>query len=300
MLFFLKAVLCNFVLFLFIFDSVSDAVTHFVAVYFRLGFAYKEILHIIAHRHNIVISLRTLYRELRRSQLYRRKNKSDLLTVALFIVDLLGEQGSLYGHRWMHAACVRNGFVISREEIRILLSIIDPVGVQTRTARRLRRRQYSCNGPNAVWHCDGYDKVKPYGLCIHGCIDGFSRQLIWLQVYRTNNDPKIIGSYYMDAVEFTGGAPRVMRTDMGTENGLIEVLQTALVGDNSFRYGKSTANQRIECFWSFLRKQCMQFWMDTFQSMRDDGLFCGDFVDKSLVQFCFTGIVQVHIFCINF
>ena len=27
-------------------------------------------------------------------------------------------------------------------------------------------------GPNFLWHCDGYDKLKPYGLCIHGCIDG--------------------------------------------------------------------------------------------------------------------------------
>ena len=27
-------------------------------------------------------------------------------------------------------------------------------------------------GPNFSWHCDGYDKLKPFGIAIHGCIDG--------------------------------------------------------------------------------------------------------------------------------
>lgn len=32
-----------------------------------------------------------------------------------------------------------------------------------------------CNviqGPDFVWHLDGYDKLKPYGFAIHGYIDG--------------------------------------------------------------------------------------------------------------------------------
>ena len=29
---------------------------------------------------------------------------------------------------------------------------------------------------------DGFDKLKPYGFPIHGCIDGFSRKLLWLEV----------------------------------------------------------------------------------------------------------------------
>ncbi len=27
-------------------------------------------------------------------------------------------------------------------------------------------------GPNHVWHIDGYDKLKPFGFPIHGCVDG--------------------------------------------------------------------------------------------------------------------------------
>ena len=25
-----------------------------------------------------------------------------------------------------------------------------------------------------MWHLDGYDKLKPYGFAIHGCIDGLA------------------------------------------------------------------------------------------------------------------------------
>ena len=25
-----------------------------------------------------------------------------------------------------------------------------------------------------IWHVDGYDKLSPYGMCIHACIDGYA------------------------------------------------------------------------------------------------------------------------------
>lgn len=31
---------------------------------------------------------------------------------------------------------------------------------------------YRTKGPNYAWHIDGQDKLKRYGLCVHGCIDG--------------------------------------------------------------------------------------------------------------------------------
>ena len=73
----------------------------------------------------------------------------------------------------------------------MLLSIVDGEGVKRRRARKLKRRIYQnkvvhnsmqCKvilsifsewqGPDFVWHIDGYDKLKPYGFTIHGCIDG--------------------------------------------------------------------------------------------------------------------------------
>ena len=54
----------------------------------------------------------------------------------------------------------------------LLLSVIDPEGTKVKKSRRLQRRIYLNNGPNYLWHTDGYDKLKPYGITIHGCVDG--------------------------------------------------------------------------------------------------------------------------------
>ena len=44
------------------------------------------------------------------------------------------------------------------------------------------------------------DKLKPYGFPVHGCIDGYSRKILWLKVCRTNNDPTVTGKHFSDTV----------------------------------------------------------------------------------------------------
>ena len=84
---------------------------------------------------------------------------------------------------------------------------LDPDGVEVRKTHRLRRRQYTCPGPNKVWHADGYDKIKPFGFQIHGCIDGYSRKVLWLYITRSINLPDNMAAYYLDAVREHGGSP---------------------------------------------------------------------------------------------
>ncbi|XP_049334426.1 uncharacterized protein LOC125801673 [Astyanax mexicanus] len=178
--------------------------------------------------------------------------------------------------------------------------MIDPEGVELRRARRLRRRQYSNRGPNALWHMDSYDKLKPYGIAINGCIDGFSGYVMWMEANNTNSDPKVIADYFIATVARVGGCPERMRADPGTENSHVRDMQLFLrrnhsdhyASERSFVYGCSTANQRIESWWGILRKQAGQFWMDIFQTLRDDGHFSGDFLDKNLIQFCFLNLIQ--------
>lgn len=77
---------------------------------------------------------------------------------------------------------------------------------------------------------DSYDKLKPFGICTNGCIDGFSRKMIItdLNAYTTRSDPKLIGGYYIGAVHHLGGCPRVVRGDLGTENGHVKDFQHLL------------------------------------------------------------------------
>ncbi|KAG5879819.1 hypothetical protein JTB14_007671 [Gonioctena quinquepunctata] len=178
--------------------------------------------------------------------------------------------------------------VVQQESVRLVLNILDPEGVTLRRRNRLRRREYFSKGSIFLWHIDSYDKLKPYGIAINGCIDGFSRNVLWLKAAFTNNAPAVISGYFMNTVESLGGCPKMIRTDMGTENGYVEQMQN-FFGDRNlgaiFIYGRSTANQRIESWWNILRKRTAQFWMNLFKSLKDNGHFNGSFIDKSLVQF---------------
>lgn len=174
--------------------------------------------------------------------------------------------------------------------------------MEIRRRKRLRRRQYFNKGPNLLWHLDSYDKLKPYGICINGCVDGFSRYVVWLRAAITNSDPKVVASYYYDAIESLQGFPRSIRADNGTENGHIEKMQQFLTEENveeisfpPFLYGRSTGNQRIESWWSILRKHNAQYWMNFFQVMKDEGIFDGSFLDQNFIQFCFMKIIQVSL-----
>ena len=52
---------------------------------------------------------------------------------------------------------------------------------------------------------------------ISGCIDGYSRRIIFLKVSFSNYDPSLIAGHYMESVEQLGGCPRMVWTDCGTE-----------------------------------------------------------------------------------
>ena len=268
--------------------------------YFSLGLKYNDIVDVLLRRHNIEISRRQLIRVLHSNGLHRRKC-DDILDAVDFIIKQQESSGALHGYRWMFEKCKTLGLRIYKEEVRCLLSVINPENVALRQRHRLRRRQYSAKGPNFIWHMDSYDKLKPFGICINGCIDGFSRKIVWLNAYFTSSDPALIGSYFIDSVQKLGGCPMIVRADMGTENTVVCELQRFLreddddsfQGDKSFLYGKSSCNQRIECWWGMLRKECADFWIDMFKKLRDDGDFDGTFADQNLILFCFLHIVQV-------
>ena len=111
-----------------------------------------------------------------------------------------------------------------------MIGKIDAEGVRQRKAHRLVRRSYYALGPNYVWHVDGYDKLKPYGFCFHGAIiDGYSRQILWLEVSNSNNSSGVIAKYYLDSLANFGVCPRPLRCDRRTENAKFSVLQPFFV-----------------------------------------------------------------------
>ena len=271
--------------------------------YFIQGYTNTEILEYL-RLHNIDISLSTLKRRLSSMQLCRRQlpgipeNRRE---VKAAIEEELGGSGCFIGYRKMWWRLKQKGLVVRRETVREMLVELDPIGVETRRKKKLRRRVYSGNGPNFIWHIVGHDKLKPYGFSIHGCIDGFSRRLIWLEVGPTNKKPEVIAKYYLDAIKQVGGVPRKVRSDDGTENCMIEAIHTFLrtnnndedAGLSSFLIGSSTSNQRIEAYWSHLVREGPGWWQNFFKDLRDLGLFNdADPVQVDCIRFCFMRVLR--------
>ena len=270
--------------------------------YFKLGFSRYEILACLLVSHGIKISLSQLKRILTRRGLRRRGRQSPLEDVISGIEHELKGNGIGIGYRSMWQRLREDHeLVVSRETVRCALKVIDPRGVKARQKHRLERREYSVPGPNFIWHMDGYDKLKPYGVCIHGCIDGYSRRIMWLEVAATNKNPRLIVKYFIDCIRQVGGLPRVVRADCGTENVRVAAAQRflrrdcadGLAGHKSFMYGKSTSNQRIEAWWGQLRKNCAQWWMDHFKTLKTSGLFCdANIIHQECLKFCYIPVIR--------
>lgn len=147
----------------------------------------------------------------------------------------------------------------------------------------------------------GYDKLKPYGFPIHGAIDGYSRKILWLEVSKSNNNPDSIAAMYLDCVHEVEACPVLLRTDCGTENGTMASMQAyfrqnqgdTFSGENSHRYGTSPSNQRIECWWSFLRRGRSSWWIDLFKSLVSNvEVDLGDELHRECLWFCYHRLIQ--------
>ena len=123
------------------------------------------------------------------------------------------------------AEVYQNQLNVSRAFVAHIMKELDPVGVDARRRRTLRRRLYYSKGPNWVWQLDGYDKLKPFGFEIHGCFDGYSRRVLRLNVLRSNKDPKEVCNLFINYMTVMKGVPRKIVADRGTENVSKQVLK---------------------------------------------------------------------------
>jgi len=277
--------------------------------YIHDGFSYLEIIELLRVQNHCNISLSTLKRFLKSNGIFRRplENRRDTRdAIRQAITEEINGTGSTMGYRRMHKALLNRGLICRREDIRKEMRNIDPDGVALRKNRHLQRRKYQSPGPNYVCHIDGHDKLKPFGFSIHGCIDGYSRKLIWLEVGTTNKMPEVIGRYYLDAVN-NFGVPYKVKADNGTEHALVEPMHTYLRfvdgrdgAVDSFSITTSPQNQRIEVYWSILQRDRIGWWRRFLGDLSDLDLFSADDpVIVDCIRFCFMHLIRqdLHSIC---
>ena len=176
-----------------------------IKYYFYKAFQYNTILAFLSMYHNIELTKRTLERRLQQHRLWRKEPEYDIAVITEQVWQILDGPGCISGYRHLWHTLQLKGYQVPRIVVELLLRELDPEGCEMRRQHKLKTRVYKNPGPNAVWHADGYDKLKPSGFAIHGCIDRWSRKLLWLFVTRSNISLDNIASYYLEAVDRFGG-----------------------------------------------------------------------------------------------
>jgi hypothetical protein len=208
---------------------------------------------------------------------------------------------------------------VTRSAVYRSLRIVDREGLEQRRKSRLNRRLFHADGPNQVWAFDGFDKLAYWGFPIHGCVDVYSRYLIWLRVGISNRDARWPLAYYLDAIDEQATEhegmivsfrlidlaiiPYKLRSDRGTETVDIYGVHKSFHSNAEFGnptvcyvYGRSVHNQKIECYWSGFIKQWVCRWQEIFGSMAFEELWWADDpLDRIALVYIYMPILRAEL-----
>jgi len=139
-----------------------------------------------------------------------------------------------------------------------------------------------------------------WGFVTHGCVDGYSRVITYLQTATTNEAKVVLNLFTQACTAF--GLPSRVRCDRGGENTDVAIFMTMLRGNGrgSCIAGRSVHNQRIERLWRDVANQVTSHFYSFFYSLEDEGLLDIDNdVHMHVLQFIFLPFVNARMneFC---
>ena len=135
------------------------------------------------------------------------------------------------GYPSIHQKHRHNGINTDRETVWLCLKTINAKGVERSKAHKLKRRVFVSQGPNFMWHIEGYDKLKSFGFPMHGAIDGFSRKTLCLNICLYNNDPYVRSYFSINCISNLKCVPKTIGSDRGSENVVVAGLQRYFRGE---------------------------------------------------------------------
>ena len=163
----------------------------------------------------------------------------------------IANHGTTTGQVFISGYLKSQGLLVQRRRIRESMARVDPRNTVLRWGITVSRRIYKVPWPNSLWHLDGHHSLIRWKLVVHGCIDGFSRRIMYLSC-GSNNLAETVLELILDAILKDGERwPSRIRVDRGVENVLVcdAMVQARGEGRGSFIAGLSTHNQRIERSW---------------------------------------------------
>ena len=99
--------------------------------------------------------------------------------------DYISRHGNTTGESYLIGYIRSLNLKVQRDRIRESLTWVDPRNTAMRWASVVTRRVYSVPGPNSLWYIDGHHSIIRWKFVVHGCIDGFSRWIMYLLLQTT-------------------------------------------------------------------------------------------------------------------
>ncbi|KZT52803.1 hypothetical protein CALCODRAFT_441053 [Calocera cornea HHB12733] len=256
-----------------------------VEKYYLFGYGDKKILKSISREvdlraHSWTLSTKTIQRRRKEWRLPSVKQQAHTFeTIAPYV-----EQVRLYTNNRLGSKSIRDHLrqeriLVSRKLVQDYNQAVDADGNRQRLVKRLKPQFNWSTGLHECWSMDQHDKWRRFGLFLHVGLEEFSNYVLWLKVWWTNSNPRLIASFYLDAAGLQGGIPLITQSDPGTENYGIANAQTTLrrqldptlEGTLQHRWMRGHANIKPEIFWSKLRRQWSEGWELLFQ----EGIIAG-------------------------
>ena len=212
-----------------------------------LGFAWSQIARMFG------VSRWTLYRRIGDYDMQQMQRFTDISDedVDAIVKDYTSRHGNTTGEPYISGYFKSIGIYIQRRRVRESINRIDPLHSALRWGALISRRTYFVPWPNSLWHIDGHHSLIRWKFVIHGCIDGKSRKIMFLQCNTNNRASTVLQLFLTSINNHDGYWPSRIRVDYGVENVLIcdAITQKHGEGRGSCIAGPSTRNQRIERLW---------------------------------------------------
>ena len=223
-------------------------------------------------------SIATLDRRLRYFGIHYINYNTPLAEVCDAVKKELDGPGRLLGYRAMnHKLRTEHNVQVSRHLVHNVMAELDPEGLEARNLQKKKKKpkgNFTSEGPLWVVSLDGHDKLcgfqnSTFPLGVYGCIDTFSRKVLFLNVCYSISNPLLIGRMYLKYLFDTEMLPVNLRMDRGTETGKLATIHVYLLNQHglmddptdSIIYGPSTSN-KIERWWRDLHERLEVFFKE--------------------------------------